>query len=275
MMCTGVTPDKRRDGWPASAREHIFGRMRVRVGNLEVDSLTLGEAVDAVEGLVARGGAVFTPNVDHVVLAEDDARFRDCYARASLSLADGMPILWAARLLGRPLPEKVSGSDLVPALMERAARRGFRVYLLGAGPGVAEKAASKLCARGVHVCGFDAPVLRDPAPIIEKIRAARPEIVLVAFGAPKQEFFIDTARQHVPAVFVGVGATLDFIAGTIPRAPRWMSSNGLEWLYRLAREPRRLWRRYLLRDPKFALIVWRQLRGMRPVLPPRPAAGPS
>lgn len=251
---------------------------RVRIGCLEVDRVTCAEALDAVDWLIdlGAGGAIFTPNVDHVVLAEEDARFREAYGRASLSLADGMPVVWASRLLGYALPEKVSGSDFVPRLMERAAERGLRVYLLGGGPGAAERAAEILRGRGVAVCGFDAPIVRDGtrlSPIVERIEEACPDIVLVGLGAPKQELLIDAVRNRAPAVYVACGATIDFIAGNVKRAPRWMSASGLEWFYRLCREPRRLWRRYLVRDPKFVSIVWRQLRDRRAALPPQSAPG--
>jgi N-acetylglucosaminyldiphosphoundecaprenol N-acetyl-beta-D-mannosaminyltransferase len=268
---------------------------RVRLGRLEVDRVTFAGAVDAIEQLVrnGRGGAVFTPNVDHVVLAEEDAEFSASYSRASLSLADGMPVVWASRILGRAVPQKASGSDLIGPVMERAARNGWRVYLLGAAPIVADKAASVLRGRGVNVVGVDSPAVRDPRsaserhPIVEKVRRSRADLVLVAFGAPKQELFIDAARPETGgAVLLGVGASLDFVAGAVPRAPRWMSDHGLEWLYRLVREPRRLWRRYLLRDPKFVRIVWRTFReqrrsaartltGTRPVLLQPRAAAPS
>jgi N-acetylglucosaminyldiphosphoundecaprenol N-acetyl-beta-D-mannosaminyltransferase len=250
--------------------------MRARIGDLEIDALTFEQALAAIEELVGRGGSVFTPNVDHVVLAEEDPQFRTAYSAASLNLADGMPLIWASRLLGCPLPEKVSGSDLILPLMERAAAKGWRVYLLGAGPGVAEEAARVFRGMGVEIAGVDAPMLRDPqsaaerAPICEKIREAAPDILLVAFGAPKQELFIHAAGHELgPAVALGVGGSLDFIAGAVKRAPRWMSRVGLEWFYRLLREPRRLWRRYLVRDPKFALVVLRQLTGRRPSLLPR------
>jgi N-acetylglucosaminyldiphosphoundecaprenol N-acetyl-beta-D-mannosaminyltransferase len=269
------------------------GPGRVRIGTLDVDRLTFAEAVDAIDQLVRRrrGGAVFTPNVDHVVLAEEDAAFRASYARASLRLADGMPVVWASRVLGQAVPEKVSGSDLIGPVMERAAKKGWRVYLLGASAEVAAKAAAVLRARGVDVVGTDSPMVRDPRdaserqPIVEKVRRARAHVVLVAFGAPKQELFIDAARPETGgAVLLGIGASLDFVAGAVPRAPRWMSSHGLEWLYRLLREPRRLWRRYLLRDPKFLRILWRTYRaarrdaggaltGRRLVLPLQRAAG--
>jgi N-acetylglucosaminyldiphosphoundecaprenol N-acetyl-beta-D-mannosaminyltransferase len=249
-------------------------RRAVTIGRLAVDRVTRSEALDLVDSLVraGRGGAVFTPNVDHVVLADDDQRLRDAYARADLSLADGMPLLWAARLLGDPVPEKVSGSDLVPALLELAAERGYRTYFLGGAPGVAALARDKLKDRlpRLQVVGVDAPridvdgVGAERDEIIARVRAAGPDLVLVALGAPKQEIWIDRTRDALrPAVLLGIGASLDFVAGVIPRAPEWMSSTGLEWLFRLTREPRRLWRRYLLRDPRFVVIVGRALRDRR------------
>ena len=241
---------------------------RVWVGEVPIDPLTFDEALDAIERLVAsrEGGTVFTPNVDHVVMAEHDDAFRAAYRDVSLSLVDGMPVLWASRLLGRALPEKVSGSDLVPRLAERAASRGWRVYLLGGADGSAALAARGLEARGVRVAGFSAPRVRvsaspdDHAEIADAIAKTDPDLVLVGLGAPKQELFATAVRDRLrPAVLLGVGASIDFLAGAVPRAPTWISQSGLEWLYRLGREPRRLWRRYLLRDPQFFAVILRQL----------------
>jgi N-acetylglucosaminyldiphosphoundecaprenol N-acetyl-beta-D-mannosaminyltransferase len=224
--------------------------------------------LDAVEHLVdaGQGGSVFTPNVDHVVMAETNGVFAEAYQRASLSLADGMPIVWASRLLGVPLRERVAGADLILPLLERAANRKWRVYFLGAGNGVAEKAATIVRERfGTNIVGVEGPMV-DPddsvqlAAIAARIRGAEPHLVLMAFGAPKQELLIDRiARDIRPAVSLGIGAGLDFIAGTVKRAPRAMQKAGLEWLYRLSREPRRLWKRYLVNDPKFAIILLKEL----------------
>jgi N-acetylglucosaminyldiphosphoundecaprenol N-acetyl-beta-D-mannosaminyltransferase len=239
----------------------------VDFGPLRADAVTEAEALDIVEQLVrgGDGGAVFTPNVDHIVSAADNPRMRAAYSRVSLALPDGMPLIWAARLLGEALPEKVSGSDFVPLVLERAAERGWRVYFLGGNPGVAELARRKLneSLPRLQVVGVDAPkidVNDSPRhePIVARIRTARPDIVLVALGAPKQEIWIDLVRDQLrPTVMLAVGASLDFVAGTVPRAPRWISKVGAEWIFRLAREPRRLWRRYLLRDPKFVVIFGR------------------
>jgi N-acetylglucosaminyldiphosphoundecaprenol N-acetyl-beta-D-mannosaminyltransferase len=253
---------------PAAAPERSWSR--VRFGHIWVDALRFDEALEQVAALVRKGagGCVFTPNVDHVVLAEDDEEFRAGYARAALSLPDGQPIVWASRLVGLRVPEKVSGSDLAWPLMERAAREGWRVYLLGGAPGVAEEVAGKLRRElGVEIVGTDSPMLSvagadaETDAAVERLRAARPDLVLVALGSPKQERWIHRNLERLaPAVAVGVGASLDFIAGRARRSPQWVSRLGMEWLFRLALEPRRLAGRYLVRDPRFVGIVARTVR---------------
>ena len=243
---------------------------RVRIGKLPLDVVDFDGALDAIDRLIRakNGGTVFTPNVDHVVMAEHDERFRTAYAAAALSLVDGTPVLWAARLLRTPLPAKISGSDLVMPLLRRAAERGYRVYFLGGAPGVADLAKSKLEAAlpGIQIVGTDASridvnQLGEADEVAERIRRAEPDLVLVALGAPKQEIWSHMRAERLkPAVLIGVGASLDFVAGIQKRAPSWMSKSGLEWLYRLVQEPRRLAARYLLRDPEFCLILLRQLR---------------
>ena len=243
---------------------------RLRLGHVAVDSVTMAEAVDRIDALIdeGRGGYVVTPNVDHVVLAEDDLAFRDAYADASLSLADGMPVVWASRLLPVRVPEKVSGSDLAGPLLVRAASRKRRIYLLGGGPGVAQMAQDILEKRypGLTIVGTSAPMLRTDDgkgawdALAVGIAETKPDLVFVCLGAPKQELFMHAVHQRLaPAVLLGLGATLDFIAGTVDRAPAWMSRNGLEWAYRLGREPRRMWRRYLVRDPRFAVVLMREV----------------
>lgn len=245
-------------------------RERLCIGDVPVDRISFDAALSRLSEMVdsGRGGMVFTPNVDHVVLAREDARLRAAYDAADLSVADGMPIVWAARLLGRPVPEKISGSDLVPRLMALAEVEGWRVFLLGGQESVAHAAVSELRRRhpALSLVGTASPQieLTDSAEarqgVIDTVRAARPELVLVCLGAPKQELWIHSVAAALrPAVLLGVGAAVDFLAGTSRRAPSWMSSAGLEWVYRLAHEPRRLWRRYLVRDPKFLGIVARDL----------------
>lgn len=242
---------------------------RLRMGDIAIDVISFAQAVDAIVALATSGagGYVVTPNIDHVVLANQNPDFREAYEKASLSLVDGQPLVWASHLLGVPLPEKISGADLIMPLMERAGRDGLRVYLLGAGPGVAEKAGAVLHEKyGVNIVGCDAPMLSqnpndgETAAALQRVRDARPHLVLVAMGAPKQEILMCRFKEaYAPAVALGIGAGLDFIAGTVQRAPEWMSKNGLEWAYRLSREPKRLWRRYLINDPKFLVILARSL----------------
>jgi N-acetylglucosaminyldiphosphoundecaprenol N-acetyl-beta-D-mannosaminyltransferase len=246
---------------------------RLRIGELDVDSVTFEEALERIAELVdaGDGGAVFTPNVDHVVKADSDVEFRQAYSRASLCLADGVPILWAARLLGSPLPAKVSGSDLVLPLARFAGERHWRVYLLGGGPEVAAEAGAKLSRElGVDVVGTDSPLVHEDGTVeqaeqtLGRLASTQPHLVLVALGAPKQERFIDRYGEAIrPAVAMGVGGSLDFMVGRVRRAPAWMSRAGLEWLYRLGQEPRRMWRRYLVEDPKFVAIVARTRRRER------------
>jgi N-acetylglucosaminyldiphosphoundecaprenol N-acetyl-beta-D-mannosaminyltransferase len=238
---------------------------RLRVGSLWVDAVSFDEALRAIENLVdaGHGGAVYTPNVDHVVKAESNEGFRRAYDDVSLSLADGMPLVWVSRLLGCRLPERVAGSDILIPLMKVAAKRQWRVYLLGGGPGAAEAAARRLVDEfGVSIVGWDdCRIEKDGADpsgqSIVRARAARPDVILVGLGPPKQELWIHRYNDAVgPTVALAIGAGLDFLAGRFRRAPRWVANSGLEWAYRLLLEPRRLYRRYLIESPRFISIVF-------------------
>jgi N-acetylglucosaminyldiphosphoundecaprenol N-acetyl-beta-D-mannosaminyltransferase len=246
---------------------------QVRLGAIYAHSLTSEEALDRVEELVGsrRGGYVVTPNVDHVVQAEENEALRAAYQDASLSLVDGQPLVWLSKLMGDPFPEKISGSDFVPRVIERAAARGWRLFFLGAAEGVAAKAADVLRETypGIQIevhspsFGFE----QDPEEsrdVLARVRAAEPDVLVLALGCPKQELLMHRWRTELDAtVAIGAGATLDFLAGNVQRSPAWMSDAGLEWLYRLAREPRRLAYRYLVRDPQILGIAWRTLRQER------------
>ena len=217
-----------------------------------------------------RPGFLVTPNVDHVCLFHRRADIRAAYREAFLALPDGIPLLWAARLLGRPLEEKLSGSDLVPSLSEWAAKEGYSVFCFGAAEGVAEKAARKLQEQypGLKVAGvYSPPVGFEHDPVenrraIAAIRNAKPDICFVALGCPKQELWLLEHYKDIGVpVSLGIGAGLDFVAGKVRRAPRCVQRIGLEWLWRLLQEPRRLWRRYLVEDALFLSLVWRDFRG--------------
>jgi N-acetylglucosaminyldiphosphoundecaprenol N-acetyl-beta-D-mannosaminyltransferase len=223
----------------------------VEIWGLPLAPLTLPQALDLIDGWIADRTPryIITANVHYAMLAANDPRLGPVTRGAGLVLADGMPLVWAAR--GR-LPERVAGSDLVPALCQRAAERGHRIFLLGAAPGVAEQAAANLIARfpGVTIAGTLAPPFRDltaaeTADLIATVRSATPDLLLVAFGQPKGELWVAEhfGELGVP-VTMQVGATLDFLAGRVARAPRWVQRIGLEWAYRLLREPRRLVGRY-------------------------------
>ncbi|MFH5803366.1 WecB/TagA/CpsF family glycosyltransferase [Alienimonas sp. DA493] len=224
---------------------------------------------------------VVTPNVDHVVRLhqEDRAELWEAYRSADLTLADGMPIVAAANLLRRPLPERVPGSDLAPALFAAAtADRPLRVFLLGAAPGVADTAAARIAKRFRHasVVGTCCPPLgfQDDPGECEKIEravaAAQPDVLIVGLGFPKQELWVHRHRERLEcAAALCVGATIDFLAGNRARAPRLVGALGLEWAFRMASEPRRLAGRYLNDLASFPGLLLAELRGDLAVAPPR------
>ncbi|HEX5442180.1 MAG TPA: WecB/TagA/CpsF family glycosyltransferase [Pirellulales bacterium] len=251
---------------------------RVRAFGVEIDAVRMPEAVEQVlEWIDQRDGAcrlVVTPNVDHVVMLQTDEALRAAYAQADLVLADGAPLVAVSRLLGWRLPERVAGSDLVPALFQAARQLGLplRVFLLGGEPGVAERAAERIRTAWppVEVVGTASPPRGfenddwQNAEILESIKASAADVVLVGLGAPKQELWVHRRRQRIAApVALCIGATIDFLAGHRRRAPRWMRRCGLEWLYRVAREPRRLGRRYLRGALIFPKLVWREYRAVQ------------
>lgn len=243
----------------------------VKLGRLSVHPITLTGAVDHILSLIEarNGGYVVTPNVDHVCLVDDDEELRAIYAGADLVLTDGQPLVWLARALRTPVPEKVSGSDLTLPLLRALRQKGGTVYLLGATVEVCRDLCDRLgeLVPGLHIVGTSSPQF-DPTgddceflASTEAVRAARPDLLLLALGSPKQEIALGRyVNRYRPAVAIGVGATFDFLVGKQKRAPRWMSSAGLEWTYRLSRDPRRLWQRYLVNDRKFARIAWRAWR---------------
>ena len=235
---------------------------KVRVDGVDFDAITEGQVVrHVVDELEAgRGGMLLTPNVDILRQLRRPA-LRDLAEQADLVVADGMPIVWASRLQGQPLPERVTGASLAQSLPAAAAAAGRSVYLLGGEKGVAAEAAARLAADvpGVRVAGHHCPphgFERDAARMDEMLAglaAAQPDLVLVGLGFPKQENLIGVLRRTLPhAWFVGCGGALTFLAGRVQRAPESMQRSGLEWVHRLAMEPRRMARRYLVDDIPYA-----------------------
>jgi N-acetylglucosaminyldiphosphoundecaprenol N-acetyl-beta-D-mannosaminyltransferase len=254
---------------------------RIALRGVEFDCVVEADVVGYVVAELGhgRGGRIITPNVDILRRATRDAEARHHVASASLVVADGAPLIWAGRIAGRPLPARVPGSDLIWSLSAAMVTTGRSVYLLGGEPGAAEIAASVLVDRfpGLSVSGFDSPTFgfdADPATldlVCRRAVEAKPDLVFVGLGFPRQERLIERLRTTLPSTwFMGCGAAIGFVAGVRRRAPVWMQQTGLEWLHRLISEPRRLGRRYLLHDMPFAVqLLMTSARGRtgRPALP--------
>jgi N-acetylglucosaminyldiphosphoundecaprenol N-acetyl-beta-D-mannosaminyltransferase len=202
---------------------------------------------------------------------QNDAEFRQIYDNASLVLADGMPLIWASKFLGTSLKEKISGSDLFPKLCKVAAEKGYRLFFMGGRPGAALKAAEVLRDRypDIQIVGTYSPPFgfendrEENDKIVRAIKNAKPDILFVGLGAPKQEKWIYKYRNdyQVP-MSIGVGVSFEFVSGMVKRAPLWMQRVGLEWFWRLMMEPKRLWKRYLVDDPVFFWLVLKQKLGL-------------
>jgi exopolysaccharide biosynthesis WecB/TagA/CpsF family protein len=238
-------------------RSHVE-RRRIELGGVLIDNVDLSRAVDRIRGYLLSGQPhqIVTVNLDFISIARRDEGFRKVLNEADLAVADGMPLVWLSRLKRMQLPERVAGVDLVTQTCRLAAELEGRVFLLGAGPGVADAAARRLQERypALQVAGTFSPSIgllkrKENERMIRTIRDAAPDCLFVALGAPRQDLWI---QQHQPElqvpVAMGVGCVFDLLAGSVRRAPRWMQKSGLEWAFRLGQEPQRLWKRYLLND---------------------------
>lgn len=232
---------------------------RMKFMNTEIDNLTMNEALDAIDILIQqkKNAYVVTPNVDHIVQLERGGELAEVYKNADLILTDGKPLIWISKWYGTPIKEKISGSDLFPLLCKMAAQKNYSMFLLGAAQGVAVKAAQHLMSKnkGLNIVGTYSPPFgfeKDKTEMdkIEKmIKEASPHILIVGLGCPKQELFILHNREKLGVpISLGLGASIDFEAGNVRRAPKWMADNGLEWLFRMKQEPRRMAKRYLVDD---------------------------
>ncbi|MDP6467659.1 MAG: WecB/TagA/CpsF family glycosyltransferase [Pirellulaceae bacterium] len=278
-MTTIVKPQTAKDSDGSPHRAYLFG--------IQIDAVHMQQAVAQICDWVRQRPNscrfVVTPNVDHIVMLQGNDDFRQAYAKADLVLADGWPVVWASRTVGQPLPELVPGSDLVPALFGAASasfrspcesvsttdRQPLRVFLLGAAPGVAARAARRIESDwpGVKVvCQYSPPLgfehdSAETASILDRIADARPDVLVVGLGAPKQELWVHRHQERLHAsVALCVGATIDFLAGQRRRAPLWMRRTGIEWLHRMLSEPRRLTRRYARGACVFPRLVWKEWR---------------
>lgn len=228
--------------------------MRIDVMGVGFDSLTLPEAVSQAREILSqrRAGYVVTPNPEIVMACWENPAAMEAVQNADLVLPDGVGVVYGAKILGTPLKSKIPGIDFAAALMQQLAREGGSVFLLGAKPGVAEAAGEKLAERfpGLVICGTHDGYFQEDAPILQQINAAKPDLLLVCLGAPKQELWM---RRNGPKLNVGLmaglGGSLDVFAGTAKRAPAFFQKLGLEWFYRLLREPWRFKR--MMKLPKF------------------------
>ncbi len=239
---------------------------RMRFMNTKIDNLTMNEALERMDELIRedRCAYVVTPNVDHIVQLERGGPLTEVYKDADLILTDGKPLIWISKWYGTPIKEKISGSDLFPHLCKLAAKKGYKMFFLGAAEGVAAKAAENLKKRfkGLQVVGTYSPPFgfeKDETEMTKvkvMIKETNPHILIVGLGCPKQELFIlhNKDELNVP-LSLGLGASLDFEAGNIKRAPKWMADHGLEWVYRITQDPKRLAKRYLVDDRKIFEIA--------------------
>ena len=230
--------------------------LRTEIMGVGFDDLTLDEAAGAAAGMIEEGGFhyVVTPNPELVDRARREEPFRQALNGADLVLPDGIGVVYAAKLLGRPLKGRCPGIDFAGKLMERMAKTGLRLYLLGAKPGVAETAAARLEAKypGLIICGTHDGYFKEDAPVVEAVRAAEADVVFVCLGAPKQEYWMVKNGPATGArLMAGLGGSLDVFAGVVERAPESWQRLGLEWIYRLTKEPKRIGR--MARLPLFLL----------------------
>ena len=239
---------------------------RVDVLGCEVDRLDMGETLRLCEETIETGGFAqhVCINAAKLVSLRDDRRLREIVERCEVVSADGQSIVWASRLLGEPLPERVNGTELMFRLLDLAERKGYGVYVLGARRQILERAVARLRE--------DYPALRivghhdgyfhdeDGAAVADAIRAAAPQILFVAISSPRKEYWLaEHGRALGVPLVMGVGGSIDIVAGVTRRAPRWMQRAGLEWLFRLLQEPRRMWRRYLTTNARFLNLLGREL----------------
>lgn len=249
-------------------RRKLRKMAREKFMNTEIDNLTMDEAIIEIDKLIQerKNAYVVTPNVDHIVQLEYNRELQEVYQNADLILTDGKPLIWISKWYKRPIKEKISGSDLFPYICQLAANKGYTVYFFGAAEGVAAKAAENLMRKipGLNVVGTFSPDYgfekdqNKVAEAIERIKSANPDILVVGLGCPKQELFVYryADKLNVP-LSLGLGASLDFEAGNIKRAPKWMSNHGLEWLFRITQDPKRMAKRYLVDDAKIFRLVWK------------------
>lgn len=241
---------------------------RIKFLNTYVDNMTMEEAVQEIDKLVGNKVPSYavTPNMDHIVTIEEDKIFEEIYRKADLVAVDGKPLIWLSRILGNPIKEKISGSDLFPEICKLAAKKNYSIFILGAKEGVADLAASKLRNKfkGLNIVGTYSPTIgfenndEELTVIKNMLKNSLPDILAVALGSPKGEKFIYKHLNEYDIPFsISIGATIDFEAGNVKRAPKWISNLGFEWLYRITQDPKRMIKRYVIDMYKIGPIIRR------------------
>ncbi|MFT3697389.1 MAG: WecB/TagA/CpsF family glycosyltransferase [Kofleriaceae bacterium] len=224
------------------------------------DAVDMSGAIARVDQFIREGEPHYNVaiNAAKVVACEDDVKLRDAVEAAHLRTADGQAVVWASKLLGEPVPERVAGIDLMQALIAHAAEHGYRVYFLGARPEIVNACVAR--ARREHprlnIAGARDGYFTDDVAVVDEVRATKPDIVFLGFGTPAKEYFMHRHYRALGAPFtMGVGGSFDVYAGSVARAPSWMQRAGLEWAFRVAQEPRRMWKRYLVGNSRFIALV--------------------
>jgi N-acetylglucosaminyldiphosphoundecaprenol N-acetyl-beta-D-mannosaminyltransferase len=257
---------------------------RVSLAGVELDALTSEQLIAYVLASLrdGRGGSVMTPNLDHLRQYRQNPEVRPLFHAASLVVADGKPLVWASHIQGTPLPGRVAGSELILSVTEAAAGSCLRLFLVGGAPGTAERASDVLANRfpGIDLVGVCFPPfgferdLAEVTAIVNAIKAASPDLVYVGLPFPMADRLILRLREVLPeAWFFALGVSFSFVAGDLRRAPQWMQASGVEWLHRLASEPRRLFRRYLVQGVPFALMLFARALASRLAQPARRRTG--
>lgn len=237
---------------------------KVKILNLEIDNLSKVELLDKL-----RSGVVFTPNVDHLMKLQEDPEFLQAYSISDYKVCDSQILLYASKFLGTPIKEKISGSDLFPAFYNyHKNNQNIKIFLLGAGIGVASKAQNEInrkTGRNIIVASYSPPFgfekdEQECQNIINMINSSGATVLAIGVGAPKQEKWVYKYKSMLPhiKIFMALGATIDFEAGNLKRSPKWMSEVGFEWLFRIFCDPKRLWKRYLVDDIPFFILVLKQ-----------------
>ena len=241
---------------------------KIKLLNTYVNNVSMQETTDAIEAMIHadKKSYVVAVNVDVIMKIEQDTLLKELTDKADMVLVDGKPLIWISKIHKKPIKAKISGSDLVPRLCEISAKKGYTMFILGGMGGIAEKAKKRLEKKlpGIKIVGTYAPPFgfekdeQELAKINNMISEAHPELLITCFGCPKQEKFIyNNIDKYDAKVSVCAGATVDFLAGNVKRAPKWMSEHGLEWFYRFLQEPKRMFKRYFVDDVKILGLVWK------------------